>query len=144
MYLQSLPRGTRVCRLIGKPRRTLKHLAIAPLPLGGDSGCSRHHSSCCSPAIRTRTHLINARRSRRRQDLLNEILETPPNHQFPAVADTETLWLLGHKTIYEITSSLGRGVHGWLGLGRGEVLLCPFGLGLYRPKLGFQGLLQST
>ena len=53
----------------------------------------------------TRTYFINAWTSRRRQDLLNEILQTQPNQQFPTVTVAETLWLLGHKTIYEITST---------------------------------------
>src|SRR2546422_1027989 len=76
------------------------------LPTTATRGCLVIDSFLLSRERLTRTHLINARRSRRRQDLLNEILETEPNHQFPAVADTETLWLLGHKTIYETTSSL--------------------------------------
>jgi hypothetical protein len=54
----------------------------------------------------TRSHLINARTSRKEQHLESETLETKPNHHFPPVFVAAVLWFSCHKTIYEISSSM--------------------------------------
>src|SRR5216683_4447457 len=53
----------------------------------------------------TRSHLINARTSRKGRHLQDETVETQPNHDFPPDSITADLWFCCHKTIYEITSS---------------------------------------
>src|SRR5712692_9329683 len=53
----------------------------------------------------TRSHLINARTSRKRGNLRRETVQTQPNHHFPLVSVVRVLWFFCHKTIYEITSS---------------------------------------
>src|SRR6266404_8114114 len=65
-------------------------------------------SSCrelAAPEV-TRSHLINARTSRKRQHLRSETVETQPNHHFPPVAPAQVLWFFCHRAIYEISSSL--------------------------------------
>src|SRR5258706_14726033 len=52
-----------------------------------------------------RSHLINARTSRKRQHLRSETVETQPNHHFPPVAPAQVLWFFCHRAIYEISSS---------------------------------------
>jgi hypothetical protein len=53
----------------------------------------------------TRSHLINARTSRKGRHLQDETVETQPNHHFPSDSIAAGLWFPCHKTIYEITSS---------------------------------------
>src|SRR5258708_37004136 len=53
----------------------------------------------------TRSHLINARTSRKRQHLRSETVETQPNHHFPPVAPAQVLWVFCNRAIYEISSS---------------------------------------
>src|SRR5260370_4627212 len=55
--------------------------------------------------VRARSHLINARTSRKGRHLQDETVETQPNHDFPPDSITADLWFCCHKTIYEITSS---------------------------------------
>src|SRR5713101_6395628 len=52
----------------------------------------------------SRSHLINARTSRKRGNLRRETVQTQPNHHFPLVSVVRVLWFFCHKTIYEITS----------------------------------------
>src|SRR6266404_5133290 len=53
----------------------------------------------------SRSHLINARTSRKRQHLRSETVETQPNHHFPPVAPAQVLWFFCNRAIYEISSS---------------------------------------
>ena len=62
------------------------------------SAVTVHHSEV------TRSHLINARTSRKRQHLRSETVETQANHHFPPVPVVQVLWLSCYKTIYEISS----------------------------------------
>src|SRR5271170_2060607 len=55
----------------------------------------------------SRSHVINAWTSRKRQHLQNEKLESQPNHHFPPFSVAASLWFSCHKTIYKITSSDG-------------------------------------
>ncbi len=53
----------------------------------------------------SRSHLINARTSRKRRHLQDETVESQTNHHFLPEPIAAGLWFSCHKTIYEITSS---------------------------------------